>query len=110
MGVCINEKNNVITMRINEQENNYSESSYLKIKNKKPTAESSNNFYSQKNKVKLPLSTLYSKDISKLFNISDIKINNNDFTNFNSVREVLELFDFKINKNNNLKNSNIFLN
>ena len=96
MGGCIHKRDEVITCIIKKQEQNSNES--YKSKNKKymSTAISSLDNHSKKyNKNKIPFPTLYSNDLSKILKIPDLRSNDNDINNLNSLREIIELLEYK---------------
>ena len=101
MGGCVHKGNEVITIRIKEQNQNPVE--YSKNRNKKymSTAISSLDNHSQKyNKNKIPFPSLYSNDISKILEIPELMNNDSNFNNFSSFREIIELFEYKKDKKN----------
>ena len=100
MGGCVNKTtNNVITMRINEQNLIQKSGGDVNLKLKKPITKAiSMDVHSQKfKKINLEFTT-NSSDISKIVSMPDVKNNENDLNNFNSLREIVELFDCKYEK------------
>ena len=93
MGSCVNKSNEIITMRINEKQQNINEPSYTKNKKYMSTAVSSLDYKSNKfNKKKVNFSTLDSNDISKIIIIPEVRNYENNINSHNSIRELLDLF------------------
>ena len=94
MGSCINKSNDIITIRINEKDQCSFGPSYSKNKKYMSTAVSSLDLNSKKfRKGSLPLENLYSNNISKILLIPEMRNKDNDINNYNSIREILDLFD-----------------
>ena len=91
MGGCIHKGNEVITIRIKEQNQNPIEYSKRKSKKNIFTAKPTFDIHSQKNsKMKFPFPSLYSNDISQILKINELT-NDSNYNNYNSFREIIEL-------------------
>ena len=97
MGGCVNKTDNVITLRL--KENVFIPQSDNNLKLKKPLVKAiSMDVLSQKiKKINHPFKK-ESNNISRIVNLPEIKNNENDINNFNSLREIVELFDCKYEK------------
>ena len=97
MGGCVNKTNNVITMRLKEKMYYPQSDNHLNIK--KPIVKAiSMDVLSQKiKKINHPFKK-ESNNISKIVNMPEVKNNENDLNNINSLREIVELFDCKYEK------------
>lgn len=94
MGSCINKSNDIIAIRINEKPQSSIGPSYSKNKKFLSTAVSSLDINTQKlRKGSVPLETLYSNNISKILLIPEMRNKELDINNYNSIREILDLFD-----------------
>ena len=97
MGGCINKTNNVITMRLDQK--TYIQQCDPNLKMKKPLVKAiSMDVHLHKlKKINHPFKK-DSNDISKIVNMPEVKNNENDLNNINSLREIVELFDCKYEK------------
>ena len=89
MGGCINRGNDIITMRINDQQKDYYKQSNIGNNKHKsmPSPVLDLNFKKVENgKTTKSLPKLYTNNISKILNF-----NENDINNSNSLREILEI-------------------
>ena len=94
MGSCINKSNDIITIRINEKIQGSNGPSYSKNKKFLSTRISLLDVNTKKlRKDSDALETLYSNNISKILIIPEMRNKDIDTNNYNSIRDILDLFD-----------------
>ena len=97
MGGCVNKTNNVITMRLKEKMYYPQSDNHLNIKKPIVKAISMDVLQKKIKKINHPFKK-ESNNISKIVNMPEVKNNENDLNNINSLREIVELFDCKYEK------------